>query len=245
MRSFKVILVSAFLFLFGGCTAIQRKYLFFPTHHTRTNGLTPWIHEGKAIGYSRTVQSPKNVWLMLHGNGGQAADRAQALPAFSDRDSVFILEYPGYGARSGKPSKPVFDRAAEEAFRVLRASFPGTPIGVVGESLGSGPASLLAKQAQPPEKIVLVVPFDNLTRVAAHHMPFLPVRLILGSTWDNISSLSGYKGQLEIFGAKNDTIIPLVHAKALADKLPAAKFHVIESGHNEWVDSRQVSFRIP
>ncbi|MEO6568859.1 MAG: alpha/beta hydrolase, partial [Opitutaceae bacterium] len=239
MRSVKIILVSGFLFLFGGCSAIQRKYLFFPTHHTRTNGLIPWIHEGKMIGYSRPVPSPQNVWLMLHGNGGQAADRAQALSAFSDRDSVFILEYPGYGARSGKPSKLVFDQAAEEAFRILRASFPDTPIGVVGESLGSGPASLLAKHSKPPEKIVLVVPFDHLAHVAAHHMPFLPVRLILGSTWDNVSSLSSYKGQLEIFGAKQDTVIPLVYAKALADKLPAAKFQVIDCGHNEWMDSRQ------
>ncbi|MEO7411968.1 MAG: alpha/beta fold hydrolase [Opitutaceae bacterium] len=245
MRSIKIIGVSGFLFLLGGCAAIQRKFLFFPTHHTRTNGLVPWVHEGKTIGYSRQVSSPKNVWLMLHGNGGQAADRAETLPAFSERDAVFILEYPGYGGRAGKPSKAALDQAAVQAYRILRTSYPGTPIGVIGESLGSGPASMLAKQATPPEKIVLVVPFDHLARVAAHHMPFMPVRLILGSTWDNLSSLSGYQGQLEIFGAKHDTVIPLVHAKALAEKLPSAKFHVIDRGHNEWVESREVAFRIP
>jgi hypothetical protein len=63
------------------------------------------------------------VWLLIHGNGGQAADRAYALPSFSMDDSVFILEYPGYGSRKGKPSKKSLDAADRQAYRI-RTSIP-------------------------------------------------------------------------------------------------------------------------
>jgi pimeloyl-ACP methyl ester carboxylesterase len=245
MRKPLTILLSSCLVLLAGCAAIQRKVLFYPSHHARDNGLAAWKKEGRIIGYSRQVSAPENVWLMLHGNGGQAADRAYAIPSFLERDSVFILEYPGYGVRQGKPSKASFDAAAKEAYALLRDTFPKTPICVAGESIGSGPASMLANQPRPPDKIVLIVPFDKLTRVAADHVPFLPAGLILGSTWDNVRSLSSYRGPVEIFGAQQDTVIPIKHARALAASIPCAKFHVIEGGHNDWPQQDRVQIRNP
>jgi uncharacterized protein len=245
MRKIRIILLVAVLFAIGGCAAIQRKFLFFPTHHDRTNGLVPWQVNGQTIGYVRPVSAPNNVWLMLHGNGGQATDRIYALNCFSPRDAVFILEYPGYGARPGRPSKASLDAAAEVAYAALRASFPNTPVCLVGESIGSGPTSALARQSRPPDKIVLVVPFDNLAAVAHHHMPFLPVRAILGETWDNVKSLSGYRGPVEIFGAKEDTVIPLIHARNLAESVQSSKFVVLDGGHNDWSNSNAVAFRNP
>lgn len=228
-----------------GCSAVQRKLLFYPSHHTGDNGLAHWETEGRLIGFARVVASPKNVWLLLHGNGGQAADRIYSLPAFSPDDSVFILEYPGYGARNGTPSRESFDAAAIEAYLILRKQFPSSPICVAGESIGTGPASMLAKQAVPPNKIVLVVAFDTLKRVAADHLPYLPTGLILGDSWDNVVALSDYKGPVEIFGAEEDTVIPLRHAEALSRTLPQAKFFRISGGHNDWSTSNQVKFRNP
>ncbi len=245
MRKSSLLFLGLALLSLAGCSAIQRKFLFYPTHHHRDNGLTPWLHDGNLIGYSRPVTAPKNVWLMLHGNGGQAADRAYALPCFSAQDSVFIMEYPGYGARDGEPSKASFDAAAAEAYGLLRNTFPATPICVMGESIGTGPASTLADQAQPPDKILLVVPFDNLKSVAADHFPFLPVGLILGDSWDNVQALSRYKGPMEIFGAEEDTIIPIKHAEHLSRSLPLAKFHRIPGGHNEWWTDERVEIRNP
>ena len=128
----------------AGCSTIERKLLFFPTHHPHNNNLTPWVKDGKTIGYSRQVESPTNVWLLLHGNGGQASDRIYAIPCFSDTDSVFIFEYPGYGNREGTPSKEAFNKTATEAYLFLRELYPQTPICVVAESIGSGPALSLA-----------------------------------------------------------------------------------------------------
>jgi len=56
-------------------------------------------------------------------------------------------------------------------------------------------------------------------------------------------SLENYKGQIEIFGARGDTIIPISHAKALADGKPSAVFHVIEGNHNDWADGAKVKIQ--
>jgi len=151
---------------------------------TQTNGLTEWKHEGALIGYSRLVADPENVWLLIHGNCGQAAHRVYAMSAFSAHDSVFVLEYPGYGTRPGKPSKGAFDAAAAESYRLLRNTFPEKPVCVTGESTGSGPASMLDRETVPPDKLVLVAPFDDLERVAADHLPYFSIRLILGVSWN-------------------------------------------------------------
>jgi hypothetical protein len=136
-----IVALIIYITLLTVVTVFQRRMIYYPSHHSETNGLAPWIVDGRTIGYVRKANNPKNVWLFTNGNGGQAADRAYALQCFSDSDSVFILEYPGYGNREGSPGKLSFDSAAEVAYRELRRSYLNTPVCVVGESIGSGPAS--------------------------------------------------------------------------------------------------------
>ena len=180
---------------------------------------------------------------MLHGNGGQAVDRRYAIPSFSSEDSVYILEYPGYGNREGIPSTKAFNQAAKEAYLLLRDTYPKLPVCVVGESIGSGPAASLAGLDHPPEKLVLVVPFDKLALVAKDHFPSILVDLILSDNWDNSEALSPYKGPVDIFGAAADSIIVVGHAKALAAGVPASTFVLIEGGHNEWSQHGRVRIR--
>ncbi|MBA3036295.1 MAG: alpha/beta hydrolase [Desulfobacterium sp.] len=237
------LIASVVLFMLVGCSSIERKLLFYPTHRPHDNSLTPWIRNGEVIGYSRTVESPKNVWLMLHGNAGQASDRLYAVPSFSAEDSVFILEYPGYGNRKGVPSKEAFNRAANEAYVLLRETYPAIAVCVAAESIGSGPASNLSSLSRPPDKFVLIVPFDKLSSVAADHFPSFLVRLILKDNWDNVEALSNFKGLVEIIGAESDTIIPVSHAKALAAAIPGAKLTIIAGGHNDWSYEGRVRIR--
>ena len=221
----------------------QRSLLYFPSHDVSgSSQLTPWKIDHRVIGYAREVPNPRTCWLMLHGNAGQAGDRDYVLPRLAPTDSLYVLEYPGYGLRDGSPSRESMNAAAREAYEHLRLQNPGTPVGVIGESIGSGPACSLAQASTPPDKIVLLTPFDTLANVAARHMPLLPVRLILKDRWDNIAALRDYRGPVEIFGALDDTIIPMTHAKALAHQHPGAIFYSILGGHNDW--SRNPSVRI-
>jgi pimeloyl-ACP methyl ester carboxylesterase len=230
-----------------GCSSLERRLLFFPSHRapSKSDQLSPWADNGETIGFTRTVSSPKNIWLMLHGNGGQASDREYALSHFSDEDSVYVLEYPGYGHRRGKPSQKSFNTAAAEAYFLLRKTFSKIPICVVSESIGSGPACHLASLDPPPDKLVLIVPFDNLESVARDHFPGFVVYLLLSHKWDNKTALAQYKGPIDIFSATNDTLIPPRHARALAAAIPQAKPTIIPGGHNDWSEQPAVKIRNP
>jgi pimeloyl-ACP methyl ester carboxylesterase len=244
LRMFAVTLAVLATLLALGCHSLQRKFLFYPSHHTNDNGFVRWTGAGGALGVAREAADPKNVWLMLHGNGGQAADRSYAMHAFDAGDSVYILEYPGYGQRAGSPSRKSFDTAARQGYAQLRARFPGKRVCIAGESIGSGPASVLSREKPPPDKIVLVVPFDRITDVARDHVRYLPVGLLLAGTWDNIKSLKGYTGPIEIFGAEKDEVIAVRHARALAQSVPQARFHLIAGGQG-WANGNDVAFRCP
>ncbi|HUS36024.1 MAG TPA: alpha/beta hydrolase [Verrucomicrobiae bacterium] len=233
------------LLLMFGCSSIERRFLFYPSHGSSLNGFTAWSHEGELIGVSRTVAAPRNVWLFLHGNAGQAADREYALPCFSDGDSVFIMEYPGYGKRRGRPGKDSFNAAAKEAYLLLRKTYPTAPVCVASESIGAGPACSLATAEPAPDKMVLVVPFEDMGLVARDHFPGWFVKLALSSDWNNVASLAGYKGQVDIFAAEGDTLIAPRHAQALAGSIANAKFTLVPGGHNDWAESELVKVRNP
>ena len=222
---------------------LQRAMLYLPSHHSMRTSLSEWKNGDALIGYCRKVPEPETIWLMLHGNGGQAAHREYTLQCLSPQDSFYVLEYPGYGLRDGKTTRAAIDTAALEAYRILRTQHPGTPVCLIGESLGSGPASFLARQETPPEKIVLVVPYDVLANVARGRFPFLPVRLLMVDNWDNIESLKNYAGPIDIFATPQDRVIPFKYAQNLAKEIPAANFTVFPGGHNAWADSELVRIR--
>jgi uncharacterized protein len=218
----------------------QRSLLFFPAHAAPSSRLAPWSDGNRTIGYCREVPNAQTVWLMMHGNAGQAAERDYVLGRMSDQDSLYVLEYPGYGSREGNPSMDSMNQAASEAYQLLRTRNQNAQVCVLGESIGSGPACALVREKVAPDKIVLVVPFDSLASVASRRFYFLPVRLMLRDNWDNVETLRHYTGPVEIFGAIADTIIPIEHAKALAKQIPGAHFVAISGGHNDWSGNNHV-----
>ena len=155
------------------------------------------------------------------------------------------MEYPGYGERSGTPSRKSFDAAALEAYQLLRAKFPGKPVCVAAESIGSGPAAMLGAAKQPPDKLVFIVPFDELKSVGKDHMPYMPMSLLLAGTWNNVEAVSSYDGPIDVFGAEQDEVINVRHAQALAASRPQAKFHLIRGSHNDWSTQPDVRIRNP
>ena len=245
-KMFAVALIGLFcLIVFFGCQALQRSALFYPTHHAGDNGLARWMNEGALIGFAREVPQPENVWLMLHGNGGQAADRVYALGAFSPGDSVFIMEYPGYGQRPGKPSRKSFDAAALEAYQLLRAKFPGKPVCVAAESIGSGPAAMLGAR-EPAARQAGVHRAVRRSQIGGQGPHAVCAdEPVAGGTWNNVEALASYHGPMDVFGAERDEVIHVRHAQALAASRPQAKFHLIRGGHNDWSTQADVRIRNP
>ncbi|MHB8900665.1 MAG: alpha/beta hydrolase [Thermoguttaceae bacterium] len=213
---------------------VQRSLLFYPTHDAPGGSLTAWSEDGQIVGYCREVPNPDAVWLMMHGNAGQASDRIYVLDHLSPSDALYVLEYPGYGARAGKPCRASFDAAALHAYNRLAERYPGKPLCVIGESIGSGPACCLAGAPRRPDKLVLIVPFDTMCHVASRRFPFLPVRLLLLDRWDNIDAIRSYRGPVDIYAARDDDVIPCNHARNLAGHCSRARYQELPGGHNDW-----------
>jgi predicted alpha/beta-hydrolase family hydrolase len=251
-NSFLVRLMRLALALVVGLVLIffflQRDMIYYPLRSTEDEllgqaasfGLDPWRDAaGKRIGWRTQKENPTGYVLIFHGNAGHALHREGLVRILEDTPigaglEYFILEYPGYGSRDGKPSEAAFLEAALGAVSLLNTG-AGLPLVLVGESLGTGLASLVA--ARKPESIrgmILLTPFDSLTGVARHHYPWLPVTLILRDRYDSMQHLPQFRGPVVFVLAGQDEVVParLGQKLALAYAGPKLEFLVQGSDHN-------------
>jgi pimeloyl-ACP methyl ester carboxylesterase len=238
-------LIIAYLALVLLVLLMQRRLLYFPTklsqdqalERAAAEGFEPWRDRaGGIVGWRLRPQSTAaGIVLIVHGNAGWAADRgyfAQPLSAGASLD-VFVLEYPGYGARAGSPTKQSFLAAAESAFELLPDS---QPIYIVGESLGAGAACHLAQRyPQRVRGLALFAPFDKLTSVAQHQMRLLPAGWMLWDRFEPANCLKSYLGPVVVILAGADQIIPAKFGQRLYDGYEGPKKLELlrESGHND------------
>ena len=228
----------------------QRSMLYYPQRislddaqrQSTEQGGRPWMSpSGQWLGWvAGSEQTHARRALIFHGNAGMALHREYYVRLFAGFEKsgpwkVYIAEYPGYGPRDGSPSQPSLVEAAVAAMDLLMAEEGATPLLVVGESIGSGVASL-AVRARPDAvgALMLVTPFDSMKRLAAHHLPYFPVQLLLRDRFDNLEALGAYTGPLAILTAGKDEIIPEFHAAPLLHqhKGPLHVHRQAEAGHN-------------
>jgi pimeloyl-ACP methyl ester carboxylesterase len=229
----------------------QRSMIYYPSRsdaeslerEARAQGFEPWNNAlGETIGY-RSLAAPGDprppaAILVTHGNAGYAmhrADYAQILrnAAPDNAISVYILEYPGYGARSGQPSQETFLDAAREGISQIPDNIP---LVLLGESIGTGVASATA--SAHPERVaglLLLTPFDSLANVAQHHYPILPVRWIMRDQYPSEKWLKNYWGPVAIVLAANDSIVPAKFGQKLHDTYAGPKKLIVadRADHND------------
>lgn len=230
---------------------LQRFLIYHPFHETEPTllaqasrvGAEPWRDaSGALLGWKSALRPgppPANRLVIFHGNAGYALHREHYFAGFGDLDDsrtweVLIFEYPGYGARPGKIGEASFIAAGARALETLTAD--PRPIYLLGESLGSGPACALA--ARFPQRIAglfLLTPFASLRGVAAHHYPFLPLRLLLRDQWDNTAALRNYGGRVAVLLAAEDEVVTTAQGRRLFDAYAGPKRLWTEPGarHND------------
>ncbi len=226
----------------------QERMLFFPTFVAsaemdalaRQEGFDPWKNaHGSQIGWkSLDGGATGDALLVCHGNGGFALGQHYALlrEGATPHFQIHLLEYPGYGARPGKPSAKSLTAAAIEAIDTLVAENPHRRIWLMGQSLGTGVACAAA--AARPEKIagiVLVTPFDSLAAAARTHYPWLPIDWLLRHRLDSDHNLAHYHGPVAFLIAGRDATIPPRHAQHLYESYagPKREWLAPEAGHND------------
>ncbi len=244
--AWSILLVAAALYA-GVCLlafVLQRRLMYFPDRYPERAaievaerlGVEAWRDaQGALVGWRVPAEgAPLARVMVLHGNAGSALDRLPYAAALAPLGvEVWLLEYPGYGPRSGQPSLRSLSEAAVAAARDLAAMGP-EPVVLLGESLGSGVAARTAALA--PEAVrglILVTPYARMAEVARIHYPFLPGFLVR-DRWSPIDDLAGFRGPVAVLVAGRDEVVTPAQGRELFEALPGPKRLWVQEGatHN-------------
>jgi pimeloyl-ACP methyl ester carboxylesterase len=246
--SLRVLLTLAIIYILFALVAmgLQRRLIYFPRiipsglaeAAAAELGFVPWRNpSGQIIGWKLPASSASaGSVLVVHGNAGCAMDRGYIAKPIHDAVNVdvYVLEYPGYGARDGSPGKQSFFAAGTEAFELLPDSLPKY---VVSESIGAGVACHLAG-THPKEVagLMLFAPYHDLASVAQRRMPFLPAYLLLLDRFNPAEDLKHYHGPAKFVVAGADEIIPSGSGRQLfADYSGPKTLQIIPGAHHNEV----------
>lgn len=200
----------------------------------------------KAIVVEPPANLPVNaVAILFHGNAGLGGGRGGFAPVFAKRGIRLILaEYPGYGPRDGEPSEESIVADARALYAEVLKRYPGVPVMLVGESLGTGPAALVAAQpgagVPPPARVVLLTPYRSLAETAARTLWMLPVRHLVKDVYDVEAALPLYAGPVSVLVAGQDEVVGAAQGRALGKQTrpqgagALAYVELPTSHHNDW-----------
>lgn len=193
--------------------AFEDRLIFFPTRGGRVNGpgvdLELRAEDGVRL-HARFIERPgaQQTLLYLHGNAGNLATRSDLLGVFAGFGAhVLALEYRGYGQSAGEPSERGLYLDARAAYDWAAARGAADRMVVLGESLGGGPACELASTRQVGG-LILLSSFTSIADMGALSFPWLPVRFLVRTRFDNLAKIPRIGAPKLIIHSRADEVVP-------------------------------------
>ena len=198
----------------GTLYAAQRSLLYYPTPESRSTHAQALRIEtnGAVLKVWHILSSGERAILYFGGNSEDVGWNIDAFAAAFPNTDVYLVNYRGYGGSTGAPSETALLADAEIVFDEIRSRIPR--VAVIGRSLGSGVAVHLAS-VRDVSKLVLVTPYDSITRVAQRHMSVVPVSWLLRDTFDSFSKAGKVHAPVLVLVAERDRVIPRAHSERL------------------------------
>jgi fermentation-respiration switch protein FrsA (DUF1100 family) len=228
-RRWAVLLFVTYLGIIVVFWFLERRLVFRPSsaaaawldaEDVRSQDVTFTSADGSTI-HARWIppETPHHgAVLVTNGNGGNlthrgrlAADLRKALGA-----GVLLFDYPGYGQSTGSPSEEGCYAAGEAAYKFLTDEQKIAPNRVIlcGESLGGGTAVELATRHEH-RALVLIYTFTSLPDAAKYHFPFLPVRALMRTRFDNLAKIGRCHRPVFFLHGTDDRVVPFSHSERL------------------------------
>lgn len=220
------VLAALYIAAVGILYVFQRDILYRPPQTFRTAPAAAGLPEAtenvlatrdgeRVIVWSVAPHEGRKVVLFFPGNGDTLALRVPRLRAIiADGTGLVALSYRGYAGSSGSPSERGLILDAHAAYDYASARYPPQRLVVWGFSLGTGPAVALAAE-RPVGKLILEAPYSSIADVAAAHMPFIPVRLLLKDRFHSDRRIEKVHAPLLIMHGERDPAIPIRFARRL------------------------------
>lgn len=163
--------------------------------------------------------------LVFNGNAGHKGHRLPlARDLAAEGMEVALFDYRGYGDTDGRPSEAGL---AADAAAVAEVVFDThLPVVYLGESLGGGVATALARQ-RPPAALVLRSPFTSLADIARVHYPIVPARLLLRDRYETEEALADSDVPVLVILGTADSIVPPDSSRRVFEAASGHK-HLVE-----------------
>jgi len=243
----RILLTAAGLYLaYTGLVFFLQRSMIFPrgvippfTDPVRPQGTEVFsIHTGEEtieawfIPADAAFPGPCPAVIFAHGNAELIDFWPEYLKPLS-RNGIHLLlvEYPGYGRSTGRPSEKSIQRAFTAAYDQLVVNNTVDPGRIIlfGRSIGGGAICSLAK-ARPSAGLILLSTFTSIRSFAPRYglFPFM-----IRDPMDNIGVLMEYSRSVLILHGKHDELIPFHHAEALVSASRNARLIAYDCGHND------------
>lgn len=225
MRILVQLLLGLFVFALVAAALLytQQRRMIFPAPQDYPRAALPGfrlVHTDTEDGlrlsaFYRPAAPGKKTILFFHGNGDNMRGAIEATrgPAAAGH-GLMLVEYRGYGGNPGSPDEVGFYRDGAAAMRWLGAAgVAPRDIVVIGNSIGSGPATEIALRHEVAA-LMLVSGFSDLPSVVRRQVPFVP-RWLVRDRFDNGAKLARVKAPVFLMHGDADTLVTPDNVKRL------------------------------
>jgi len=242
--TFIALVAGAFVLLCAFLYMRQDRLLFYPRPNApelrnawRSQRIEIASGEHVLEGWWANGGAPESETVILYFGGNAedvlgAARTAGQLPC----KRLLVVNYRGYGGTKGRPSQQALyeDGLAIYDYAIDAGQADPNHLVVMGRSLGSGVATMLAARRKV-RAAILITPYDSMVAVASRHYSWFPVARLLRHPFPSVDFAKQAHVPALFLIAENDTIIPPSHAHALASAWAGDKsVHMFDSvGHND------------
>lgn len=227
---------------------IVRQFLYYPIRLPADARLPDYVRgaeevriqaeDGETIhGLFWPSADGRPTVLFFHGNAQSVFEWALVREDLAELDcGLLLVDYPGYGKSTGKPTEAGLYSAGRAALGWLmeQAGVAEDRVVLFGKSLGGGVATEVA-QDRRVMGLVLESTFRSIPSVARVLLPMIPADAMFKSErYASIERIGSIRAPVLVIHGTVDELIPFGEGRALYEKANHPKeLYVVEgAGHN-------------
>lgn len=255
--SVTAVLLAAYVGVLGWFYLNQEQLIFRPdklpttyrfsfSHEWPFEEITVPTGDGEQLHgllFKTESDSARGLLFYLHGNRGALDRWGNRADLFIENGfDTFMLDYRGFGKSSGAiTSEEQFMDDVDRAYRQLAARYPDHPKIIVGYSIGTGPASYLARKYQP-ELLILMAPYFSLPDLSSQLYPYLP-QMLAKYEFANYKYLPEYSSRAVIFHGDEDRLIDISASRRLSEYFSGSDTLIVLQGQGHGGMYRNRTYR--
>ena len=212
-----IILISIYIAICGILYFMQEKLIFFPEKLKKEYQFT-FNHDFEELNFKMEdnvilngllfrADSSKGLIFYLHGNAGALNSWGEIAETYISLNyDVFMLDYRGYGKSEGAiNSQNQIYNDIQTVYDELKSKYDESKIIVLGYSIGSGLATMLAS-TNHPRLLILQAPYFSLTDMLKHNFRIIPT-FILKYKFETNKYIKDCKMPIVLFHGDRDEVI--------------------------------------